>query len=195
MSEETKQLSVLGIVGSPRRSGNTDILVDEVLRGAESAGAKVEKVYLRDLDINPCLACDSCRKTGKCVQKDDAPALLEQMEHSDVWVLGTPIYFWGPSAQLKALIDRIYVYGSVQYTAFIGRHAILAIPFGDTYERTARHTEGMLKDSLDYLKVVHSDTILAPGANDRGEVRKFPAVLAAAHRAGKKVADLEVTHI
>ncbi|MCJ7625739.1 MAG: flavodoxin family protein [Anaerolineaceae bacterium] len=192
MSEEKKQTSVLGIVGSPRRGGNTDILVDEVLRGAEGAGAKVEKVYLRDLDIRPCLACDSCRKTGKCVQKDDAPALLEQMEHSDVWVLGTPVYFWGPSAQLKALIDRIYVYGSVQYTAFIGRHAILAIPFGDTYEGTARHTEGMLKDTLDYLKVKHVDTILAPGANDRGEIHNFPDVLAAAHRAGKKVADLEV---
>jgi multimeric flavodoxin WrbA len=186
MSAEMKQQSVLGIVGSPRRGGNTDILVDEVLRGAAEAGAKVKKIYLRGLDIKPCLACDSCKKTGKCVQKDDAPALLEQMEHSDVWVLGTPVYFWGPSAQLKTLIDRIYVYGTVQYKAFTGQHAILTIPMEDTNEKTARHTVGMLTDTLNYLKVGLSDTILAPGAYDRGDVHNFPDVLAAAHRAGRE---------
>ncbi|NIN64209.1 MAG: flavodoxin family protein, partial [Anaerolineae bacterium] len=83
---------MLGFVGSPRRGGNTDILVDEVLRGAEEAGALVEKVTLTKLDIAPCRACDTCRKTGQCAQRDDMPALLEKMYHSQAWVLGTPIY-------------------------------------------------------------------------------------------------------
>jgi hypothetical protein len=73
---------VLGIVGSPRRHGNTEMLVNEALRGAEEADASVEKVILSKLDVGPCRACDACRKTGECVQRDDMPALLEQMERS-----------------------------------------------------------------------------------------------------------------
>ena len=73
---------VLGIVGSPRRGGNTEILVGEALRGAEEAGALTEKVILSRLDIGPCQACDACGKAGQCVQQDDMPALLEKMEKS-----------------------------------------------------------------------------------------------------------------
>jgi len=67
MTELTRK-RVLGIVGSPRRGGNTEILVGAVLRGAEEAGALVEKVLLSKLGISPCLACDACRDTDECVQ-------------------------------------------------------------------------------------------------------------------------------
>ena len=70
---------VLGIVGSPRRGGNTEVLVDEVLAAAAEAGALVEKVVLNELDILPCQACDDCQASGRCVQQDDLPALLAQM--------------------------------------------------------------------------------------------------------------------
>ena len=96
----------LGIVGSPRRGGNTETLVDAVLAGAAEAGAQVEKVILDELDVRPCRACNACRKTGACVQQDDMAGLLEQMQRSDVWVLGTPVYWWGPTAQFKAFLDR-----------------------------------------------------------------------------------------
>ena len=125
------------------------------------------------------------------MQKDDAPALFEEMDRCQVWVLGTPVYFWGPSAQLKALIDRFY--GAMRFMSLEGKRAILAIPLGDDTERTARHTVGMLADSLDYLKVDLADTILAPGAYDRGEVHKFPEVLAAAHRAGYEAMNYKTT--
>jgi hypothetical protein len=84
----TEHKRVLGIVGSPCRGGNTDILVDEVLAGAAEAGAQTEKVMLSKLDIRPCRACESCFETGKCVQKDDMPALLEKMDQSRVWGTG-----------------------------------------------------------------------------------------------------------
>ncbi|MHA2021933.1 MAG: flavodoxin family protein, partial [Candidatus Thorarchaeota archaeon] len=106
MSSESR--SVLGIVGSPRRNGNTEILVDEVLSAAEENGAAVHKVILSKLDIGACRACDVCRKTGKCVQKDDMEDLVTKMKNSDVLVLGTPIYWWGPTAQFKAFLDRWY---------------------------------------------------------------------------------------
>jgi multimeric flavodoxin WrbA len=173
---------VLGIVGSPRRGGNTDILVDEALAGAEEAGALVEKVVLSKLDIAPCRACNVCQKTGQCVQKDDMPALLEQMQRSQVWVLGTPVYWWGPTAQFKIFLDRWY--GARQVT-FAGRHVILAIPLGGS-AGYAQHTVGMLTDTLDYLRTELVATVLAPGAYDLGAVRRHADVLTKARRAGRE---------
>ena len=183
---EPERLRVLGIVGSPRRGGNTEIVVDEVLAGAEEAGASTEKVILSELDILPCEACDLCAEDGECVLQDDMSALLEQMWRCQVWVLGTPVYWWGPSAQFKTFLDRWY---SARQIKFQGRRAILAIPLGDTDTSTARHAVGMLADALAYLKMDLAATVLAPGVLDPGEVRRTPDVLAAARRAGREVVD------
>ena len=183
--KEISHRRMLGIVGSPRRGGNTETLVDEVLRGAEEAGALVEKVILSELDIAPCRACDACRRTGKCVQQDDMSAVLEQMMRSQVWVLGTPVYWWGPTAQFKAYLDRWYVGGNV-ISRREGQRVILVIPFEDTDASTARHVVGMFEDVLAYLKVELSATVLAPGVLHRGEVSEHSSVLAVAYRAGQE---------
>ena len=73
---------ILGIVGSPRKGSNTHILVERVLEGAKSVGAEPKKITLSELDIRPCRACDSCLKTGQCVQKDDFEIVLEEMKTS-----------------------------------------------------------------------------------------------------------------
>ena len=178
---------VLGIVGSPRRGGNTEILVDEVLAGAAEAGAKTEKVILSKLDIGPCRGCDACGKTGKCVQQDDLPPLLEQMERSDVWVLGTPVYYWGPTAQFKAFVDRWY--GAGKIVTFEGKRVILAIPLGSDDAYDARHAVGMLTDALAWQKSELLATVLATGVLERGVVREHPDVLAAARRAGREAVE------
>jgi multimeric flavodoxin WrbA len=175
---------VLGVVGSPRRGGNTETLVDEVLRGAQEAEAAVEKVILSRLQIGPCRACDSCRRTGVCVQEDDMPGLLQQMQRSDVWVLGTPVYWWGPTAQFKAFLDRWYG-AEGQLNAWAARRVVLVVPLGDTDARTARHTVGMLADSIDYLRAELFVTLVAPGVMERGEVREHPEYLTAAYQAGR----------
>jgi multimeric flavodoxin WrbA len=185
-TRDVKNRQVLGVVGSPRRGGNTEILVDEVLRGAQEAGAAVEKVALSRLQIGPCRACDRCRTTGVCVQADDMPRLLEQMDRSHVWVLGTPVYWWGPTAQFKAFLDRWYG-AEGRLNEWAGRRAVLVVPLGDTDVRTARHTVGMLADSLDYLRVARFATLLAPGVMERGEVREHPEYVAAAYQAGRDV--------
>ena len=191
MPKDANQERVLGIVGSPRRRGNTETLVDEALRGAEEAGALVEKVILSELGIGPCRACDACLKTGECEQRDGMPTLLEQMERSQVWVLGTPIYWWGPTAQFKAFIDRWRPAGAGRIVTFKGRRVILIIPLEDTDASTARHTVGMLTDMLDYLKMELFTTVVAPGVLHRGEVREHPDVLARARRAGQEAVEGE----
>jgi len=186
--KENNRKRALGIVGSPRRGGNTETLVDEVLHGAKEAGAAVEKVILSELEIAPCLACDACLETGKCVHQDDMTALLGQMRRSEIWVLGTPIYWWGPSAQFKTFLDRWYQTGPQTEATFRGRRVIVVIPLGDSDVDTARHTVGMLQDALAYVEAALFATVLAPGVNDPGQVREHPGVLMAAYRAGWEAA-------
>ncbi len=175
-------MRVLGIVGSPRRGGNTETLVDEVLMGAGEAGATTEKVVLSEVEVSPCKACNECRRDGRCVQEDDMVALLEKMKQSEVWVLGTPVYWWGPTAQFKAFIDRWY---GVERSVFRGRRVILAIPLGGGSDRYARHTLGMLTDVLDYLGSVQSTVLLATGAHGKGVVRSNSELMKKARDAGR----------
>ncbi|MFX1316456.1 MAG: flavodoxin family protein [Promethearchaeota archaeon] len=182
--ENLSKLHVLGIVGSPRRGGNTEVLVDKVLSGVEKAGALYEKVILNELNINPCQACDSCYKTGNCIQKDDMVKLQRKMEKSRIWILGTPIYWWGPTAQFKTFLDRWY---SPIHKNFKGKRIILIIPFEGGHERYARHTVGMLKDIFDYLKMDLFETILAPGVNNRGAVSKNTDLMGKAFKVGREI--------
>ena len=102
-------MKVLAINGSPHGAkGNTALILDPFLEGLRDAGADVELVCTRDLDINPCLGCFSCwiKTPGKCIQKDDMAGLLHRLRGADVWVLATPLYFDGPSGPLKNLMDR-----------------------------------------------------------------------------------------
>jgi multimeric flavodoxin WrbA len=100
-------VKVLGIVGSPRKGGNTDALVEEVLEGARSKGAETEKIYLDGLKIRPCDACELCSENGECAIKDDFQLILQKIKESDGIVLGSPIYCSTVTAQTKILIDRI----------------------------------------------------------------------------------------
>ena len=99
-------MKVLGIYGSPRKGGNTDHLLDTALEAAQSAGADISKVYARRLKMSGCLECGGCDKTGKCVVDDDMQSVYPLFEASNVIFLASPIFFYGVSAQVKALIDR-----------------------------------------------------------------------------------------
>ncbi|MHA1908999.1 MAG: flavodoxin family protein [Candidatus Thorarchaeota archaeon] len=179
----TSKKQILGIVGSPRRESNTEILVDRVIEGAESAGGNSKKIILSALDIRPCRACDACLKTGKCVQKDDFLDLVEDMQNSDVWVLGTPVYWWGPTAQFKAYLDRWY---SIDRSLFRGKKAIVVIPLGGGREHYARHLTGMFEDIFDYLGIENFETIVVTSVNKRKEVLTHPNILELAHETGKR---------
>ncbi len=179
-------MQVLGIIGSPRLGGNTDSLVDEVLAGAEEAGASTEKIILNKLNIKPCQACNTCHKTGQCAQKDDMADLLDKMLQSDLWILGTPIYWWGPTAQFKAFLDRWY---HPKHEGFKGKRVILVIPLGGGNEKYARHTVGLLEDVFNYLGIQLVESVIAPGFNRYGEVKNDSGLLKKARKAGKEAAE------
>ncbi len=99
-------MKVLGIYGSPRKGGNTDQLLDKALEAAQKAGADISRVYARRLKMSGCLECGGCEETGKCVVDDDMQSVYPLLEASEVIFLASPIFFYGVSAQVKALIDR-----------------------------------------------------------------------------------------
>ncbi|HEY86480.1 MAG TPA: flavodoxin family protein, partial [Dehalococcoidia bacterium] len=101
-----KELKVLGIAGSPRRAGNTDLLLAEVMKGAASRWAEVKTIILSNLEIAPCQHCDACLETGRCKIEDDMQMVYDELEQADRIVLASPIQFMGVTAQAKAMIDR-----------------------------------------------------------------------------------------
>lgn len=103
-------MRVLGIVCSPRKGGNTEILVEEVLAAVREAGARTELFLVAGKNISGCDGCGSCFQTGACRIKDDMQTLYKQMEAADAIVFGSPVYFNSVTAQAKAIIDRTFMY-------------------------------------------------------------------------------------
>jgi len=108
-------MKVLGIFGSPRRGGNTDILLEETLKGAEKEGAEVERLFLTDFTITPCKECHGCERTGQCVILDDMGKIYPKLLEADVIILASPIFFYGITAWAKALVDRCQAFWSRKY--------------------------------------------------------------------------------
>ena len=186
MSESKR---VLALVGSPRIGGNTDRLIDEVLRGAEENGAVTDKVYLGKSTIGPCHACDACADSGICIQRDDMDGLFERMKQSDVWVLGTPVYWWGATAQFKLFLDRWYApwHNAGTRSLFDNRKVILVVTLGDSDTSTADPTLGMFKRALAYVGLDLVAPVLAPGVHALGEAVNRSALMKEAHEAGRLV--------
>lgn len=103
-------MKVFGIVCSPRKGGNTEILVNEALAAARELQAETEVFTVANKQIAPCDGCESCRKTGVCHIKDDMQEIYQKLEQADAVVFGTPVYYGSVSAQAKAVMDRTYVY-------------------------------------------------------------------------------------
>lgn len=187
-NEKKEKNKVLGIVGSPRRGGNTDLLVDEVLKGAKEIGAETEKIFLHKLKINPCDGCNVCFKNekGNCKYEDDFEEVKQKMEENDTWIIGTPIYWWGPTAITKAFIDRWYQH-NITEQFFKDKNMILVVSSGGGSESYSRHVVGMMEDIAKYVGINFKEKIIATGVNKRGDVKNRPEILKKAINAGKNI--------
>ncbi len=103
-------MKVIGIMASPRKGGNVDTLMQEVLDGASKAGHQVEKYCLNEMKYSSCQACMFCKKSGRCRQDDDITTLLKTMEEADAVVFGSPIYYFQFCSQFRTFIDRLYMF-------------------------------------------------------------------------------------
>jgi multimeric flavodoxin WrbA len=99
-------MKVIAFSGSPRKDGNTDLLLREAVKGVESSGISVKTFILNLMNIKPCQNCGGCEKTGECIIKDDMEEIYREIRTADRIILASPIFFFSVSAQTKAMIDR-----------------------------------------------------------------------------------------
>jgi len=180
-------MKIVALMGSPRKRGNTDLLVEAFSEGARSKGAKVEKVWLNDLKIRGCQACLACHKTGRCKQKDDMTGVYDKLREADAWAIATPVYWWGPTAQIKAAIDRWYCLAYGDNPEIIqGKKMVLITACADPPKIAAPYLFGMIQEARKFLQMKWAGEI-AVQAGAKGEVAKKPGALARARKLGARV--------
>ncbi len=186
-------MNLLGIMGSPRKGGNSDLLLDQALLGAEDAGANAEKINLMDLKIVPCLEIYACLKNGECSIKDDMRGLYQRLIDCERLILAAPIFFYGVPATAKAFIDRcqaIWVRKHVLKKPFPseGNRKGAFISVGAT--KGKRLFEGsviMMKYFFEALDMVYADDLLVRGVDQKGEIRAHEVTLKEAYELGKRL--------
>jgi len=180
---------VLGIIGSPRRQGNTHILVSKILEGAEAAGAQTQTIFLNDITIRECDGCHACWKGKPCSKRDDMNDLYSVIAENDVIVFGTPVYWYGPTALMKAFIDRWVYFNCPQNRPKIrNKSAILAVPFEEDNPATADATVAMFEKSFEYLEMRLAGQAIVPGVGEKGDILAKVDKLNEGFELGRKIA-------
>lgn len=189
-------MKVLGIAGSPRRDGNTDILLRQVMSGAASSGAETKTVVLSTLDIAPCRHCDGCIKTGKCVVQDDMQWLHIDLREADRIVLASPIFFMGVTAQAKAMIDRCQALWVIKYVLKIPvaippgkeRKGLFVSVGGTRLHNLFQPAIATVKSWFLTLDVSYAGELVFSGIDESGVILRHPTALDEAYIAGRKLA-------
>jgi len=165
-------MKITTVLGSPRKKGNTSKVLDWVEDGLKAHGHNVDRIRLTDYKVNGCKGCWTCKKFADqsgCPQKDDAVEILGRVMDSDVVLYATPVYFWGPTAQIKAFIDRhcslVTGYGTPQWQSLMeGRQTGLVVTCEDGVEDNVDLLVEMFKRFANYLKCAHSGELIVPFA-------------------------------
>lgn len=186
-------MKVLGILGSPRRGGNTEVLLDRALAGAESMGAETEKVVLNELNITPCQNCDDCLAAGECSVQDDMQGLYPKLRQADRIIIASPVFFLNLSAQTKAMIDRCQSLWVTKY--------VLHQPVGSEGRKglliSVGHWQGRgnfqcsittVKAFFATLDVSYERELLVGGVERKGDILSHPTARDDAFAAGARLA-------
>ena len=195
----TGGVKVLGLFGSPRREGNTEILLQEALKGAEKEGAKVERLYISDFTFTPCKECHGCDATGNCVILDDMQKIYPKLLEADVVILASPIFFYGVTAWAKSLIDRTqplwvrkYLLKDSSSEKGGKRRKGFFISVGAT--KGPKVFDGAIltvKYFFDVLNAEYAGELVFRGVEAKGDILRNPKALEQAFEVGRKlVSDL-----
>lgn len=193
-----KKKNVIAFCASPRRGGNTDILIDEALCGARDAGCETEKIMLQKIKLGYCIGCRKCKDKGyqgMCTVKDDMTPLYQKIIDADAIIIGFPIYTGRECAQLSTFMDRWDCFERFKFGAKLqpGRVALVIGTWGYAYDDTYDH---IIENIMVILKLHKIETVEALSAcgfegilhgldeKRRGVIAKFPKELKKAYDAG-----------
>lgn len=183
---------VVGISGSPRRLGNSEILLDRVLEGAVIAGANVEKIVLNELLFKPCQGCGGCDNTGLCVIHDGMDAVYKKLSDADAVVMTSPIYFASLSAQAKMMIDRFQCAWVAKYILkskhpMKKRKGIFISVAGSHRKDFFENARLIIKSFFATIDIEYSDEIICGGIEKKGEIDADEKRLKKAFAIGKEL--------
>jgi multimeric flavodoxin WrbA len=189
-------MKVLGILGSPRVGGNSDVLLGQALAGAKAAGADVEKIILDRKHIAGCKDCKKCNKMGVCAIKDDMAEIQEKILDAYAIIHSCPVYFWAMTSQMKAYLDRWCVFFDAEwkwqkgyYARMRGKRIGLITVCGDSNVHTADPIVHSFKSTVDMTKLTWIGAVMT-SANDKGDIVKNEEALQQAFELGRKAATL-----
>lgn len=186
-------MNILGINGSPRIGGNTDILLDKALAGAGNKGAQTEKIILNTLRISPCQECADMRDDGFCKIEDDFQLLYKKIERSDALILASPVFFGSLSAQTKMMVDRFQCLWRAKYLlkvnigqkakkgAFISVEASRRKDFFD-------NAKSIVKNLFVTINAEYNEELFCPGVDEKAIVLTHPDFLEQAYELGVRIA-------
>jgi len=186
-------MKVLGIMGSPRRQGNTELLLDKSLEGAVEAGAEVEKVLVSKLKISPCMEIYACVKDGNCTIKDDMQLLYKKLLEADHIIFASPIFFYSITSQAKAVVDRCQALWARKHVLDMGKEDKrvrrgVFISVGAT--QGAKLFDGAVltvKYFFDAIGVKYYGDLLIRGVDNKAQIQEHPTALEDAFRLGQEL--------
>ena len=187
-------MKVLVVLGSPRKNGNTETLVNSLIDGARAAGAAAELIRLADYRIQPCVACGGCEKTGRCVIEDDMQDLYDKIDRADRLVIASPIYFYSVTAQTKAFIDRCQAMWSRKYLlgtrrrGSVPRRGYFVSVCATKGERIFDGAILTVKYGLDAMDFDYDGALLVKGVDRKGAIDGRPEELERARDFGRRIA-------
>lgn len=175
---------ILILSGSPRKGGNSDLLCDEFMKGAQESGNQVEKIFLRSKKVMPCNACYYCKDhDGQCAIRDDMGEILDKMQKADVIVMASPVYFYSIDAQMKAVIDRCVArWTNIPDKEFY--YIMTAAEDSDTVMDCTLECFRGFAACLDGAR--EKGVIYGKGVYEAGDIRKMPA-MQEAYEMGRQV--------
>lgn len=191
-------MEVIGIVGSYRRAGNTDILVNKVLEGVRKHDINTKCIFLPEFDIKDCNGCEGCRTHFKCVVKDDMQKIYPLIDQADAIVIGSPTYFYNVTGAMKNFLNRLYCYeifDDNDRSVWIGLNEVAATKYAVTVavceqnkEEDMGYTSLTMSKTLEAVGYRVVDNIKALHMYSKGEALKNDEELNRAFIAGEKLA-------
>jgi len=181
---------VLVILGSPRRTGNSSTLAARISRGAKSSGAELETLFLQDLKISPCRACDTCQEHDSkgCAIEDDMQEIYPKLIKADAWIIASPVYWFTMSAQTKIFIDRCYALPAYAKNPFAGKRIAIAMSYGDVDPVKSGCVNALrtFQDAFSYTKSKIVGMVYG-SAMKAGEIKNNKTLMREAEELGKRL--------
>jgi len=187
------KMKILGILASPRKKGNSDILLNEALRAARDSGADTEKLVIYDMDFKGCISCGGCAKTGVCVLKDDMTPLYSKLNSADAVIIAAPIYFAGAPAQLKAMIDRCQSEWVAKYVLKKRKaqnekrkaNGAFICVSGHKEDTLYKFTRKTIEVFFKTMNIDFTEELFFGGAGRAGDIKSIKGALEKAYKSGK----------